>query len=273
LSTGRRADQATLSAGRLYQRFRQIIHEGAKFGIVGGIGVIVVLAGSDALHYELRLGKFTSVTVATVLATVVTFLGNRYWSFRHRQGAGARNETILFFILNGVGLLIQYACIFLVTDLIGLSGRVWYTIANFLGIGIGTLFRFWSYRKWVWVRPEVALARLRRGRHRKGRTTPVPPALPTQVPGQVLTQHRAAPPPHPAGPQPRGSHPAGPYQGGPYPAGPHPAGPQPVPLAKRPVRQAGPHGPGHPAHAGVQPMFAATHTPAPTTEDPDRWMS
>ncbi len=146
--------------------------------MVGGIGVIVVLAGSDSLHYELGLDKFTSVTIATVLATVTTFLGNRYWSFRHREGAGARTETVTFFVLNGVGLVIQYACIGLVTDVMGLSARIWYTVANFAGIGIGTVFRFWSYRKWIWVTPEAHLARLRRGRHRMGRTAPVPPPMP-----------------------------------------------------------------------------------------------
>jgi putative flippase GtrA len=164
----------------VYQRFRHLIHEGTKFGIIGGIGVIIVLAGSDALRFDLGLGKFKSVTIATIVATVFTFVGNRYWSFRHRQGGGAGSETLLFFVLNGVGLLIQYACIFLVTDVIGLSARIWYTAANMVGIGIGTLFRFWSYRKWIWISPEAALAKLRRGRHRKGRTPPVAPARPEQ---------------------------------------------------------------------------------------------
>jgi len=206
LSGGLGAGQASRSAAELYQRFRQLIHEGAKFLIVGGIGFVVVLAGSDALHFELGLGKFTSVTIATVVATVITFLGNRYWSFKDRQGAGARSETVLFFLLNGVGLLIQYACIFVVTDVIALSGRIWYTFANFVGVGIGTLFRFWSYRKWIWVHPEVHLARLRRGRHRKGRTAQAP--------------HQPVP------------HPAAAYQ--------------PVPLAKRPVRPSGPPGGSNP---------------------------
>jgi putative flippase GtrA len=156
------AGQAARPATDLYQRFRQQIHEGAKF-----------LIGADLLHFELGLGKFTSVTVATVVATVGSFLGNRYWSFRDRQGAGTRSETIMFFILNAVGLLIQYGCIGLVTDVMGLPGRFWYSVANLIGIGIGTLFRFWSYRKWIWVAPEVHLARLRRGRHRTGRSTPV----------------------------------------------------------------------------------------------------
>jgi putative flippase GtrA len=174
----------------LYQRFRQQILEGAKFGIVGLTGVVVVIVGADLFRFDLGLGKFTSVTIATILATVVTFLGNRYWSFRHREGRGARNESIMFFVLNGVGLLIQYACLGLVTDLIGLQGRLWYNFANLLGIGVGTLFRFWSYRKWIWVPPDVALAKLRRGRHRKGRAAPVTdPVLPARTaPATHVTQ-------------------------------------------------------------------------------------
>ena len=105
------------------------------------------------------------------MATILAFLGNRYWSFAKRQGGGAHVETILFFLLNGVGLLIQYGCIALFTDVFGLSGRIWYNLANLIGIGIGTLFRFWSYRKWIWVRPED-LTKLSGGRHRKGRVNP-----------------------------------------------------------------------------------------------------
>ncbi len=195
-----RAGPAVRSLTDAYQQFRQQIHEGAKFLVVGGIGLVIVLAGSDALHFDLGLGKFTAVTVATVIATVGTLLGNRYWSFRDRQGAGARHETIMFFVLNGVGLLIQYACIGLVNDVAGLSGRFWYTAANLVGVGIGTLFRFWSYRKWIWVPPEVHQARLRQGRHRKGRPLPLAeaaraapaPTMPAAVaPGSLVAAQSA----------------------------------------------------------------------------------
>jgi putative flippase GtrA len=175
LTDGRGAVQRTHFLTRAYQRSREVIHEGAKFLIVGGTGVVVVLVGSDLLHFELGLGKFTAVTIATVAATIMAFLGNRYWSFAKRQGGGAHVETILFFLLNGVGLLIQYGCIALVTSVFGLPGRLWYTVANLVGIGIGTLFRFWSYRKWIWVRPQDA-AKPGGGRHRKGRPDPAPAA-------------------------------------------------------------------------------------------------
>ena len=154
----------------LYRRFRHVIHEGAKFLIVGGIGVGVTNLVFIPLHGPLGLGPLTSVTIATIVATVFTFLGNRYWSFRHRQGAGTAKEGVTFFILNGVGLLIQYAVLGFSNYALGLTTKVENVIALNLGIVLGTLFRFWSYRKWVWVPPEVRLERLRHGRHRKGRT-------------------------------------------------------------------------------------------------------
>ena len=135
---------------RLYQRFRVLIHEAAKFGVVGLVGFIVSLGGADVLRYGAGMGKYKAVIVATVLATVVTFVGNRYWAFRHRERTGMGRETVLFFVFNGIGLLIQLACVAIVQDGLHLNGKVWYNVANLVGIGLGTLFRFWSYRKWVW---------------------------------------------------------------------------------------------------------------------------
>jgi putative flippase GtrA len=149
----------------VYERFRQLIHEGAKFCVIGGIGAIVTLGGADILHNHLQVDKYVALTIATLLATVVTFVGNRYWTFRHRSGRGTTHESAMFFVLNGVGLLIGYACIWLVQSAFGLSGALWYDFANFLGLVFGTLFRFWSYRKWVWhagpaaeVLPETGFA-------------------------------------------------------------------------------------------------------------------
>jgi putative flippase GtrA len=139
----------------LYTRFRQLIHEVAKFGVVGLVGVAISFGGAAVLRFDFGFGKYTSVTVATTVATVVAFIGNRYWTFRHRERTGTARETVLFFALNGVGLLIQYACIGITQDVLGLSGKLWYNIANLVGIGLGTLFRFWTYRKWVWALPPA----------------------------------------------------------------------------------------------------------------------
>jgi len=60
----------------------------------------------------------------------------------------------VFFVLNGIGLLIQDAAVAFNAYVLGLEHH---KLAEFLalniGIAIATVFRFWSYRRFVWVAP------------------------------------------------------------------------------------------------------------------------
>jgi putative flippase GtrA len=141
-------------AGRLYKQFRQLLHEMGKFGVVGAVAFVVTFGGFNLLHYNAGLGPLTSNAIATAVATVVAFLGNRYWTFRHRSGKGMGRETVLFFVLNGVGLVIQQVCIGATRYMLGLEDKLSLNLALAVGIGLGTLFRFWSYRKWIWLAVE-----------------------------------------------------------------------------------------------------------------------
>jgi putative flippase GtrA len=94
--------------------------------------------------------------IATVAAMAVSYAGNRYWTFRYRQRSGVRREGILFFLLNAVGLVIQLACLGFATYLLGLHGKLSYNVALVIGIALATLFRYWSYRTWVWRSQPVA---------------------------------------------------------------------------------------------------------------------
>jgi len=106
---------------KLYERFRMLIHEAAKFGAVGLVGFVVSLGGADVLHFDAGVGKYKAVVVATIAATIVTFVGNRYWAFRHRERVGMGRETVLFFVFNAIGLAIQLACVAIVQDGAGLQ--------------------------------------------------------------------------------------------------------------------------------------------------------
>jgi putative flippase GtrA len=141
----------------LYERFRQLINEGARFGVVGGIGFLVTDGGTNLLQSPLH-GWLKANVIATLAGMVVTYLGSRYWTFRHRERGGMRRETVLFVVLNGVGLGIQLACIGFANYALGRTDTVASNIALFLGICLGTLFRFWSYRKWVWMDPSASHA-------------------------------------------------------------------------------------------------------------------
>jgi putative flippase GtrA len=132
-----------------YFRFQVLIHEIAKFGIVGVAGFVVQLGVQNALYPGHGIGALTAVVIASVIATVVTFLGNRYWAFKHRKGKSIAHETALFIIFNVIGLLIQTGIIALVVHGLHHSDRLSYNIATVFAIGIATLFRLFCYRKFV----------------------------------------------------------------------------------------------------------------------------
>jgi putative flippase GtrA len=143
-------------ARTLYERFRQLIHEFAKFGIIGGIGLLITNVVYDVLYNHIGLGPVTSATIATIIAAIATYVGNRYWSFRHRERTSVLREAIIFCVLNGIGLLIQDAAVAFNYYALGLGNNKFagFVALNF-GIGIATLFRFWSYRQFVWVSPAA----------------------------------------------------------------------------------------------------------------------
>ncbi|HUZ54772.1 MAG TPA: GtrA family protein [Streptosporangiaceae bacterium] len=163
---------------RLYERFRLLIHEGAKFGIIGAIGVVVYNLVNGWLHFQLHLGALTSATAAVIVTTITSYVANRYWSFRHRERTTVPRETVMFFALNGVGLLIQWAVVGFTTYGLGETGKLANLVANNVGIVLGTLFRFWSYRKWVWAAPRPAPA----GHEALEPALTVAPGLPDDAP-------------------------------------------------------------------------------------------
>lgn len=139
-----------------YDRFRVLIQEIGKFGIVGIVGTIVTLAIQNALYQPHGIWVEGSVVVATAIATVVTFLGNRYWAFKSRKTDNVALETVLFIIFNVLGLLIQVGAVSLNAHMLHNSSRLSYNIANIFGIGLATLFRLVCYRTFVFhVKPET----------------------------------------------------------------------------------------------------------------------
>jgi putative flippase GtrA len=135
-------------ARRLYERFTHLIHEAAKFGVVGGIGFVITEVGTNLL--QVPLDWLLANTIATVVAACVTFAGNRYWTFRHRDRDSVGREYVIFFVLNAIGLGIQLAFLGFARYALGTTDKLWLNVALFVGIVFGTLFRFCSYRTWVW---------------------------------------------------------------------------------------------------------------------------
>ena len=142
-----------------YYRLGHLVRELMKFGVVGGVAFVVDVGLFNLLLHATDK-PLTSKTISTVVATTVAYLGNRHWTFRRRSRSGVRREYTLFFLLNGVGLLISLACLAISHYLLDFTGRLADNIAaNVVGLALGTAFRFWSYRRWVFpeLLPEAAV--------------------------------------------------------------------------------------------------------------------
>jgi putative flippase GtrA len=151
--TTARAEQPVQGLARLYAPFRSLIHEIAKFGVIGMISFVIdvglfnlLLFGGGPFTDKPLTAKIVSVAVATTFA----YFGNRFWTFRHRGRTNMGREYVLFFLLNGVAMLIAVGCLAFSHYVLGLTSALADNIsANVVGLALGTLFRFWSYRKWV----------------------------------------------------------------------------------------------------------------------------
>jgi len=142
----------------LLKRLRQLASEAMKFGVVGAAGFIVDVSIFNALRYlgdpgVLQHKPLTAKALSVAVATVVTYLGNRHWTWSDRARSGARREMTLFFLFNGVGMAIALACLAISHYALDLRSPLADNIsANGFGLVLGMAFRFWSYRTFVFRR-------------------------------------------------------------------------------------------------------------------------
>ncbi|MGQ0625922.1 MAG: GtrA family protein [Sporichthyaceae bacterium] len=141
----------------LHARVEHLLQELAKFGVVGAVAYIVDITTFNLLRSgdgPLNDKPITAKIISTVLATTVAFIGNRQWTFRHRERSNLRREYVLFFALNAVALVIALSCLGISHYLLNFTSPLADNIsANVIGMGLGTIFRFWAYRRFVFTEP------------------------------------------------------------------------------------------------------------------------
>lgn len=129
--------------------------------MVGTLGYTVDVGLFNLLRYAgdpglLQDKPLSAKAISVALATLVSFAGNRHWTWRHRSKGPAHREMALFFFFNGVGLAIAMACLAVSHYLLDLTSPLADNVsANMVGLVLGTTFRFWAYRTHVFRDHEV----------------------------------------------------------------------------------------------------------------------
>jgi putative flippase GtrA len=133
----------------LRQRFTALTREIAKFGVVGALGVLVNFGVFNLMRHSTDLQVVRASVIATVVAIAFNYVGFRYFTYRDRDKSGRAKELTLFLLFSVVGLVIENGVLYAATYGFGWHTPLQSNVFKFLGMGIATLFRFWSYRTWV----------------------------------------------------------------------------------------------------------------------------
>jgi putative flippase GtrA len=140
--------------------WRILVKEVVAFGIVGFISLGIDL-GIYNLMLAHHIGVLTAKTVSTIVATTFAYFGNLYFSFSHRARTSLGRETSFFFGINVLALLGGLAILALFAYPLHLKyDHVAMNVVNLFTIGLGTLFRFWAYKRFVFLHPDRVAAGL-----------------------------------------------------------------------------------------------------------------
>ncbi|EHR59628.1 GtrA family protein [Saccharomonospora cyanea] len=130
-----------------------------KFAVVGGTTFVV----DNGIWYLLKLTILstkptTAKAIAIMVATIVSYVLNREWSFRTRGGRERAHEATLFFLVSGVAVAINLVPLYMSRYVFNLEvphvSRFVQEVADFasgsiIGMLLAMAFRFWGLRRWV----------------------------------------------------------------------------------------------------------------------------
>jgi putative flippase GtrA len=154
---------------RLPVKYREL----AKFLVVGGTSYVVDVGVFSLLSHTVLSEKVvTAKGISVIIATILSYILNREWSFNSRGGRERHHEAMLFFVVNGIALGLNLVPLAVSQYVLGIQpgsySALTVTIANFIsaniiGTALGMAFRFWAYRKWVFPEeltphPEIVAA-------------------------------------------------------------------------------------------------------------------
>lgn len=139
--------------------------EAGAFLAIGGIAFLVDAATYNLLvfwidgHGPMFDQPIWAKVIAIVVASIVTYVGNRYWTFNQRHLPHRWSRYVLFVVFNLIAIGLQLGCLAFSRYVLGLDSILADNIAGtFIGQALATVFRFVTYDRWVFPHHETAPA-------------------------------------------------------------------------------------------------------------------
>jgi len=130
-----------------------------KFAIVGGTTFVIDNGIWFLLKFTVLESKpITAKAIAVIIATIVSYVLSREWSFRTRGGREAHHEAALFFLISAGGVAINLIPPYISRYWLNLEqphvSLLVQEVSDFIsgsiiGMLLAMVFRFWGFKKWV----------------------------------------------------------------------------------------------------------------------------
>ena len=136
----------------LRNSWRILLKELTAFGLVGALALVIDIS---IFAWLAPHGAIKAKAVSSAVSTTFAYFGNRHLSFSHRARTSIGRETSFFFGINLVTLIFSELVIALFVygfDYGHASTMVF--VVNIVTIAIGTMFRFWAYKRFVFLHPD-----------------------------------------------------------------------------------------------------------------------
>ena len=134
--------------------WRKHVAELARFGSVGAVAYVVNAGLFNLLQFGpghlLGDKTVTAKIIAVGVATMVAWLGNRHWTFASTRREERGRELIAFAVVNLIGMVIEVGSLAFGVYVLNMTSPLAKNIAgNIVGVGLGTIFRYFAYKRHV----------------------------------------------------------------------------------------------------------------------------
>ncbi len=111
---------------------KHLIQQIIKFSMVGvtaffiDYGLMVLLTEVFSVDYLL------SATISFTVSVIFNYVASMRYVFRHKEGLSRKKEFTIFVVLSVIGLVINDACMWLLTDTLFIDYRISKLVATFI---------------------------------------------------------------------------------------------------------------------------------------------
>lgn len=150
---------STHGSGLVRRLFREHLVSGLQFLVVGGIAFVIDYLTFNLLVYAapwpghqgpMFALPLVAKLIAILLASIFTYVGNKWWTFNKRQSKVTRNRLLAFVALNLLAMGLQELCLGFSRYALGMKTWLSDNVSGTLvGQALATVFRYITYQRWV----------------------------------------------------------------------------------------------------------------------------